>query len=208
MKKFWKATLAFLGSCFLGATALSITDPSCDALYQYRWTVQFGLGPLVESLMKSFLIFVVGVVLFYLLRRRLSQALNGKGPIVYFMILPVFVFHVQFYGVWKNLTSASIERSICAKSTGDGMTVQSVALEHEEYRYLKRRLTLLPNLPSSADSISVEYYHDGFLGDFMLKVRFGCSEQESLSLTGQQWSIDSLQHGGGRKQVVYEDGAG
>jgi hypothetical protein len=103
MKQFWKATLAFLGVCFLGATVLSLTDSGCEALHQYRWTVQFGIGLFVESLLESFLIFIPGLALFYLFRGRLSHAFNGKGPMVYFMILPVFVFHNQFFGIWKNI---------------------------------------------------------------------------------------------------------
>lgn len=189
-----------------GFCLTTMTNGECDAIRQYKWSVQFGIGDALARCAVEVILLVGGVLLFRRLRRKAIPALNGNSALVYFAVLPLVVFHAQFVGIANNISHAPIERAVCAKSDLDGLTIHSSALSRSEYDFLMKQLVVLPELPAGADSISIDYYHDGFLPDFMLTVACVADTVSPQFRILRDWSVDTVHLLNGRPRFVYHGG--
>ena len=85
------------------------------------------------------------------------------------------------------------------------MTVQSKGVDLKEYKYLQKQLFLLPDLPPTAQNITIKHSADPFLGDFILRINFICDGKEKIDLRDDHWSIENNHLSTGKKLIVYED---
>jgi len=205
MKRKIKYIIVFILVCFLGAFLVYLTDNSCDAISNYNWTVQFGIGILFFALIKMIIIFIVGILLFLLFRKKIRHKKYDKIKLIYFAILPLFVFHYQFLLIPNNIINRSTVHSICEKSSTDGMTTHSKNINLSEYNFLQDKLFLLPNIPNTSDSIDLDYYHDGFLGDFSLDVTFACDIYSRIDILDKRWSVTKINKVNKKKHIYYHD---
>lgn len=67
------------------------------------------------------------------------------------------------------------------------MQVKSENVTYPEYQYLQTQLVLLPNISAKADSIQIDYYHDGFLPDFSLYILFRLPVNEPQKTDEKYW---------------------
>ena len=200
-----KPAFAFFAVCAFGAALIFISENSCGAVDGYYWTVQFGIGVIISSLLWKLLILSLGIAVFLVLKRRISALVGGRGTIIYFAVLPLIAFHHQFWLIPQNVMDKNVVGAICAKSCAEGPFSHSVGLDLREYDHLRDQLILLPKLPSTADSICVHYYPDGFLPDYSLTVDFRCGVGEAIDTAGGRWSIRSIDRITNRMTVSYVD---
>jgi hypothetical protein len=190
----------FLLSLFAGA--------SCEAILHYTWTVQFGIGGIVFSLIRMFIIWVAGMTVWFLIRRKIKSQNYKRIKFFYFALLPLLIFYKQLEQISGNIIDQSMERSICDKTTSNGMTTSSKKLTLPEYDHLKINLPLLPALPLTAEKINISYYTDDFLGDYTLSVQFECDIHEPIDTSLHRWWVDAVDSVADKKEVTYETGAG
>lgn len=205
IKRNIKPALAFIATNVIGALLFYLTDFSCPAILNYDWTVQFGIGTIIWELGKMFLIFIVGIVLFLIVKKKINKNKYDKIKLIYFAIFPFLIFHNQFLRIPINLMNRKMVNSICAKSSSNGMQTESNDLYLKEYRYLQGELFLLPDIPKSSSNIDVKYYHDDFLGDFSLEVQLLCASDEVIDTTKGKWSIKKDSESKDKIQVSYYD---
>jgi hypothetical protein len=189
IKRNVKSALAFIATTFIGALLFFLTDASCSAISNYYWIVQFGIAEIILGVGRIFLIFIVGMVLFLIVKRKINKNKYDKIKLMYFAVLPFFIFYSEFLRIPMNLMNRSVVNSICAKSSFDGIQTESHDLNLKEYRYLQGELFLLPDIPKSSDKIGVRYSHDDFFGEFSLHVQLLCSKDELIDTTQSNWSI-------------------
>ncbi|HWY34687.1 MAG TPA: hypothetical protein VNX68_08570 [Nitrosopumilaceae archaeon] len=198
--------LIFFLSCLIGGLLAYLINNSCDAIVNYTWSVQFGLGEMIHSVLKMTFIFVIGIVVFGLIRKKIPQRNYNSIKLIYFAVLPLFVFHHQFLSIPRNILNRSIKSSICEKSVDNGIRTETMNITLTEYEFLKNRLFLLPDLPNTADSINIMYYHDDFFGDFDLNVHFRCSKNEPIDTSDKRWNVITSDKLIDKKRVRYHDG--
>ncbi len=203
-----KTALLFFLVCFLGMLLEDLTDCSCDATQQYNWTVQFGIGAMIYSILEKVVFFIAGFTFFILIKKKICSEIYIKTKYIYFAALPVLVFHNQFLQIPENISNRSIELSICEKSWSNGLQTNSKTLNQKEYKYLKHQLLLLPDLPQSADSIDINYYRDNFLGEFILTIHFLCDNLEPIDTANKHWITDAANNSINKKKVGYTDDNG
>jgi hypothetical protein len=170
--------------------------------------VQFGVGGMVVSLIKMFIIWVAGITGWFLIRKKLQPHRYKKIKFFYFALLPLVIFYKQLLAVPGDMLNRPIEHSICNKTTSDGMTTQSKNIVLREYDYLRANFQLLPALPLTAEKINISYYTDNFLGDYKLSVHFECGIHEPIDTTKQLWSVVQIEGSTDKKEVTFEKGAG
>jgi hypothetical protein len=179
----WVGFFSFFGTCVLGALGLLRTSEDCTALDHYSITT---IGDVKRFFLMTFVyapvIFWLGVRAYRQLRRRWAMFGTVRGTCCYFIVLGFAVFPFQFMGITTNLRNDGIERSICDKSTSNGMFTESVGLTAAEYAHLWKMLPLLPDPPIKPDSVNISYYSDGFLPDFSLSVRCAVSRASARGI--------------------------
>ena len=198
-----KSILVFSLVCVIGGLLSYSTNNSCSAIAQYRWTVGAGLGSLFFALLKVTLIFISGIILFLLVKKRIPHDKYARVKLIYFAILPLFVFYGQFLSIPKHFINRPVKESICNKSSTDGMKTKSNGINLFEYEYLKNKLFLLPKLPASSDSINVSYYTDDLMGDCILDIEFKCDINEQIDTTNKCWTLKDINQFANKKVVNY-----
>lgn len=211
----WLALVSVV--CTIGAAWLILqrTSSWCQALGHYRG--------LYISDVKSFLfwnVLVAPVVLllsawcYRKLRVRWTFLNTTKGTALYFVVLTLVAFPRGTSALFGMFEERRIEESICLKSTSNGRFTESVGLSVPEYNHLKTLHPLLPLLPVGADSLRVNYYSDGFLPDFALKVQ--CAVQRAQLGTypvhvartkdgPTGWMLDTTRTDPAVAWLIYED---
>jgi hypothetical protein len=202
------AIMIFILSC-LACIFLSYSTTSvCEELLNYTWTVQSGVGGVVFSLIKMFIIWVAGVTVWFLIRKKLQPHRYRKIKLFYFALLPLVIFSKQLMAIPGDMLNRPMERSICDKTTSNGMTTESKNITLQEYDYLRIHLQLLPQLPVTSEKINISYYTDNFLADYRLSVHFECGVHEAIDTTNHLWSVSPIEGTSDKKEVTFEKGAG
>lgn len=179
----WVGFFSFFGTCVLGALVLLRTGAWCNALEHYRiTTIRELLFGLVMTVVYAPLVLWLGVKGYRHFRSRWPSLRSISGTSGYCGALACAVFPLQFLRIPINLRNHSLELSICAKSTSDGMFTNSTGLTAAEYEHLRKMLPLLPDPPIRPDSINLFYYSDGFLPDFGLKVRCAVPRTSAIGI--------------------------
>jgi hypothetical protein len=202
------AIVIFILSCFACIFLSYSTTSVCEAILNYSWTVQFGVGAVVFSLIKMFIIWAAGITVWFLIRKKLQPHRYKKIKLFYYAILPLVIFYKQLLAVPGDVLNRPIKRSICDKTTSNGMTTESKNITLPEYDYLRTNLQLLPALPTTSEKINISYYTDNFLGDYMLSVHFECDIHEPVDTTTHLWFVDPIEGSTDKKEVTFEKGAG
>ena len=200
--------LVFILVCLFVTGASSLTNNSCSAVEGYYWSVNFLPWDMMGGLLQNFLIFLVGAGLFFIVKRKAKNkfgAKYNKFKYWYFAILPLLILYSTILEIPNNISNRSVINSLCNKSSTDGMTVQSKGVDLKEYKYLQKQLFLLPDLPPTAQNITIKHYADPFLGDFILRINFICEGKEKIDLRDDHWSIENNHLSTGKKLIVYED---
>lgn len=202
-----RVIIVFLLSCGACVLLSYFTSTSCDAILNYSWTVQFGVGGVIIAMIKMFIVWVTGVTVWLLIRRKIQPQRYYPIKLFYFALLPLFIFSKQLLEVPGDVMNKSLEHSICDKTVSNGMTTKSTNITPSEYDYLKTRFQLLPTLPLTAEKINISYYTDHFLGDYSLSVQFECAMNEVIDTASHKWWVESIEGSTNRKAVTYESGA-
>jgi hypothetical protein len=202
------AIMIFILSCFACIALSYFTTFVCEEMPNYSRNVQFGVGGVVFSLIKMFIIWVTGITIWFLIRKKIQPNRYKKIKFFYFALLPLFIFSKQLLAIPGDLLNRPVEHAICDKTTSNGMTTESRNITLQEYVYLKTHLQLLPSLPLTAEKINLSYYTDNFSGDYMLSVHFECDIHEPIDTTNHLWSVTPIEGSPDRKEVTFEKGAG
>lgn len=191
------------------------TSSWCEALGHYR-------GLRISDL-KSFFFWVVlyapailllGTWAYRKMRARWTFLNTTRGTVVYFVGITIVAFPLQFAGLEMDVQERRCEAAICDKSTSNGMFTESQGLSVEEYEYLRTLNPLFPLVPKGADSLRVNYYSDGFLPDFSLRVacsvdRRGMESFPAYDNPGKDgpkgWMLDTARVDPNIAWLVYED---
>lgn len=200
--------VVFILSCSACILLSFFTGSPCEAILNYSHTTQFGVGGMVFSLIRMFIIWVAGITIWFLFRRKLKPQNHKRIKFFYFTLLPLFIFYRQLEQVPGDIIHQPVERSICSKTTSNGMTTESKDITLPEYDHLKANFPLLPPLPLTAEKIKISYYTDHFLGDYNLSVQFECDVQEPIDTVSRQWFVDPIEGVKNMKKVIYEAGGG
>jgi hypothetical protein len=184
------------------------TSAVCEEILNYSWTEQFGVGGIVLSLIKMFIVWVTGITVWFLIRRKLQPHRYKRIKFFYFALLPLIIFSRQMLAVPVDILNRPLERSICDKTTTNGMRTESKNITLTEYEYLRTNFQLLPALPLTSEKISISYYTDSFLGDYSLSVHFECNIREPIDTASHRWWVDPLVGSSDKKEVTFEEGAG
>ena len=168
---------------------LSITVYSCESTNNYKWEVQFGIGKIIFQLIIKLIIFIVGIIVFLLVRKFVKFNNYRLFKKIYFIVFSLSIFYAQIYKISQSVLHLKKEYSICSKSTTEGLTTKSNSLNLSEYNYLYSKFHLLPDLPSTSDSININYYTDNFLGDYMLDIQFRCKGSAHIDTADHHWMI-------------------
>ena len=93
-----------------------------------------------------------------------------------------------------------LKESICEKSTDDGMLCEMTNLSKQEYDYVMRDQLNL-SVPTEANNISIYYYRDTFLGEYILSMSLEMPPYQKIdSINYSNWVIsDSLEN----KKIKY-----
>jgi hypothetical protein len=130
------------------------------------------------------------LLLYFLIKK--NNLFRGKiFQVTYTILVIILIFNLPIFFYKKDHLNDKTVASICDKTTGDFMNVKSMNLTYMEYQFLQKRKVILPKLVSNADSIHIEYYHDGFLPDYNLNIRFRIPKKEKIELDGKIWREES-----------------
>ncbi|OOQ57569.1 hypothetical protein [Mucilaginibacter pedocola] len=181
--------------------ATIVTDCTCHGLNYYALSYDMFSG--AETFVSSAGIFILGVLLYYALRR-LFKPKRSVLKYTYWALLPLAVFNNAIVTTIHNLKVGGIERSICNKTRNNDGTggVISKGLTLKEYRYIQNLQGELLNLPRSSKNITVRFYGGDFIGDFILQVDAICQKREIIK-TGKNWRVKSTSKKNDTKLVVY-----
>jgi len=215
-KRRWLALITVLCTAALGALLLIQVTANCDALIHYR-------GFRVSDLKDFFLwmclfapaVFSLGTFGYRKLWSSWSFLGTTLGTIVFFMLLTIMAFPLQYGRLLGGGQERQLKESICMKSASDGMFTTSKGLAAEEYNILLAMNPMLPALPVPADSIRVQYYSDGFLPDYSVEVRCAVEREQTVGYppyhelhhdgpTG--WMLDTTRLHPRVSWLVYADG--
>lgn len=142
----------------------------CQQLSGYDYDDFAVVGSFFKLVFLFLLACWIAILIFYLLNRFVPQFKSLGLQMLYIVLFWTVVFYSAFKVAIQSEAENEIIQSLCAKTTGSGMKVKSENVSWSEYNYLRDDLILLPPLPPDADSISIDYCHDGFLPDFSLHV--------------------------------------
>ncbi len=140
---------------------------------------------------------------------------TASGTAVYFVLLTVAAFPLQFGALIFDGEERLMQRAICAKSNSNGMFTDSKGLTVDEYDYLRSLHPFLPLVPGGADSLRIQYYSDGFLPDFSLHVVCAVKRNSLAHYPAyvppmkdgpSGWMLDTTRVDSAVAWLVYEDG--
>ncbi len=192
--------------CCVACVCLSYyTSSTCETISNYSWTMQFGVGGVVLSLMRMVIIFIAGLAIWRLIKRKIQPLKYKRIKLLYFALLPLIIFSKQLIAVPGDLMNHSIAISACDKTTTNGIKTESSNLTLQEYDFLRTKFKLLPELPLTAEYISIAYYSDNFIGDYSLSVHFDCGIREVIGTKAQGWWAEPINGSNEKKSVTYED---
>lgn len=126
-------------------------------------------GDSLYLFVKSFVLVIFGVFI-WIVGYLVFLKFEGWHVAVkkYFILLTILASFPLVHSIWENSFSSNrkIHQSICNKSSDNGMFCSIDRITVEEYMYLSDKSGWLPLIPSSAESIIIDYYRDDFLGDY------------------------------------------
>lgn len=195
--------LLFMFMSLIAMLLFTLSFDLCEAILHYQGHIQFiGLEFLLFFIKWIFLT-LIGLLLFWLIKQFINPSRYTKYKIIYFGLLPLFICYNPFFKIIENAKNQDCISSICNKSKSNTMKTKSENLTLLEYHYLQDCLPLLPSLPTSADSISICYYNDQFLGDFVLKVDFLCENSTPIDSIDKHWQVLYANPQSGKKKVIF-----
>lgn len=198
IKRNLNAAGVFVLVTLIGWGLLTLSDNSCHAILGY-----YDLGGVFTGLTRMIGFFLIGIIVFVLARRFLKIHI-ARYKVLYFAILPFFVFYHEFAQIPENIRNREVISSICTKSSFNGMENRSANLSLKEYNFIKERTSLLPALPASSVLIDIYYYHDDFLGDYSINIKLICNKSERMILNKDHWFIKPLSGATTHVAVSYE----
>jgi hypothetical protein len=167
---------------------LSPSKSNCLYLYISDFGVENSFIQIL--LVRVFLCLFFLLLLNFLIKK--NNLFRGKiFQVTYTILVIILIFNLPIFFYKKDHLNDKTVASICDKTTGDLMNVKSMNLTYKEYQFLQKRKVILPKLVSNADSIHIEYYHDGFLPDYSLNIRFRIPKKEKKELDGKIWREES-----------------
>lgn len=171
------------------------TSVYCEELSGYYYDDFKVISGFIKYIFFLLGLFGSGVLAFYLLKKYVPAFLNRYVQVAYIVLLWGIAFYPMFRTIIQNHNNASLVSSLCNKTTGTIMHVKSTNITYNEYKYLQGKLVLLPDISSQSDSIQIDYYHDGFLPDFLLNIRYRVPVNDPTETNDKRWfekSRDSL----------------
>jgi hypothetical protein len=196
--------IVFILSCSACVLLSFATSAPCKEILNYSWTVQFGVGGVVFSLIKMFILWIAGITVWLLIRRKLQPRRYMKIKFLYFACLPLVIFSRQLLAVPGDILSRPMERSICEKTTTNGLKTESKNITMSEYDYLRTKFQVFPTLPLTAEKINISYYSDNFIGDHSLSIHFECGIREPIDTASHRWWVEAIEGTTGKKAVTFE----
>ncbi|MBL4755695.1 MAG: hypothetical protein JKY52_19140, partial [Flavobacteriales bacterium] len=119
----------------------------------------------IAKLIIAIFIWLVGVAVFYILKRK--KKINI--PLYYSILTIVSLYFFIIKAIHREPeVNRDLKEIICAKGSDDGMELRFTFLNRVEYDFINSSSNWLPALPEGADSINIDYYRDSFIGDFHL----------------------------------------
>jgi hypothetical protein len=197
-------TVVFILSCCACVLLSFFTSSPCKAILNYSWTIQFGIGGVVLSIIKMFIVWVAGITVWLLIRRKLQPQRYKRVKYFYFGLLPLVIFFKQLSAIPGDILNRPMEHAICDKTTTYGMKTESKNMTLSEYDYLRTNFHLLPALPLTTEKIDISYYADNFIGDYSLSVRFECSIREPIDRASHRWWVEPIEGSVDKKNVTFE----
>jgi hypothetical protein len=196
--------VVFMLSCCACILLSFFTSSSCDAILNYSWTVQFGIGGVVLSIIKMFIVWVAGITAWLLIRRKLQPHRYKRIKYFYFSLLPLVIFSKQLLAVPGDILNRPMKHSLCEKTTAYGMKTESKNVTLSEYDYLRTNFQLLPSLPLTAEKIDISYYADNFIGNYSLSIHFECGIREPIDTASRKWWVEPIEGSMDKKNVTFE----
>lgn len=180
------------------------TNIYCAHLSGYNYEDFKILGGLIKLILLFLTICGGGILVFYLLKKYVLAFQNKYVQAAYIFLLWVIIFFPQLRVTIQNHNNSPLVSSLCDKTMSTGILVKSDNLTFPEYEYLQSKLSLLPDISSLADSIGIDYYHDGFLPDFSLKIHFRVPINDQSKADEKHWFEKSRD--GKFKWIEFRDG--
>ncbi|MCI5056168.1 MAG: hypothetical protein MRY83_08670 [Flavobacteriales bacterium] len=143
-------------------------------------------GYAVKRVLSFFTIFLIGIVLFIVLRKRLKLNIIG-----YFLILSVFSsFGISLKIIENFRDRDEFKKNLCDKIQDDGMMCKMNNLNLVEYKFLTKDHNWIPNVPESTEEISIQYFRDDFLGDYDLSITIAVPEKRKIDSSNfPKWNL-------------------
>jgi hypothetical protein len=190
MNKNLYAYLAFVGMSLFLLLFIYYAKPPCEAIEQYHYsTINHLFSNMLLLLVIMLLLLLLGVFVFLVLYRRYEFAKKQRFLMLYWGLYPLLLFSPFLIAKFNDFQHHKVQQAICEKSMGNGLEVETEGLSMEEYQYLQKQLSLLPDLPVPADSVNLYYYHDDMLGDYNLSVHI-IVESSLLKSIPEIWKIE------------------
>jgi hypothetical protein len=160
----------------------------CDAVDYFVGSLNRGLPGLFFLIKAGIAVILWTLGTLFWSHTRISKRINIY---LYFFLVSVFsmsgIIHSALNSPQNTIPEVAV--NICNKATGDFQELSFVNLTVEEYNYLNSRDKWMPSIPTVADSLNIEYYHDSFIGDFDLTIDFVLPKGMSLdTLEFSKWT--------------------
>lgn len=133
-------------------------------------------------------IWTIGLILFYMLKQ-----IKKISILLYFPLLTVIALHsfIIKASTREPEENRLLKQEVCSKSTDDGMLLNFYGLNKEEYDFINSKSQWLPSVPSESEIINIEYFRDGFVGDYDLQIELKLRSEEKLdSIKYPDWTFD------------------